>query len=348
MGNIFNIENSMQKNFVRENDNTKFISLSNTKFISSYNNELDKFDEKIVIKELIDSSNDYYKMKGYYLDIYNGRGRIKIYKNMFKTLSSDCIFKLYNACEDGLELKPFEKTYLKWSNKLSNYSTIKFDNEILNIINSDDGSSSCISINISNTCEQSLFQILEWIKKSLNELYPELNEGFLFIMCGYMMDNKSNKMNPLKMNKNFIKKFEQVYKKEYIQDEYLGINSKSRQDTCVHDLLKNLNIDELEDMNLTESKIVLYKIPKFILAFSKIKFSSHNQYGENININTDLLFYCKFHELNIKSNKMHFSSSKLDSIYQYNSELFEQLQNLNNLITYLDSYLNRHSVIEIN
>jgi hypothetical protein len=181
---------------------------------------------------------------------------------------------------------------------------------------------STISIQINNINKESFFFMLNWIIKSLEELHPELKEGFVYIMCGCIQNKKSYDKKRLLMNKNFQKIFKKVYGEKYIQDEYLGIKSKSRQDERVFNLIKELKLEE--------QKIKIYKIPKFILPYCEIDFGPNNYYGENINIKWDLLLYGKFYKLDEQVKKQYFYSD--DLMYKYKSEQFDILQNFNKLI----------------
>ena len=154
---------------------------------------------KLEVEEKI-GTDDYDKNKGVYLDI--NKGTIKIYKNMLKTLDSySLITSLYLACTNGLELKPFDNSCLVWSKKLTVNQTITFDkNKKLKI---DDSNYTHVSgyiyihVNINEHNKDVFLFVLNWIKICLEELYPELKEGFIHIMC------LRNQSNLLKQSKSF-------------------------------------------------------------------------------------------------------------------------------------------------
>lgn len=203
---------------------------------------------KLTVEEKINDSSEYEKAKGIYLEVSGGHGHTKIYKNMFRRLGSyRLIMDLYEACLNGLELKPIKYCFLTWFDKLTVSQTMKFDDEgFLKIDDCDYNfghGSSTIWLQINNNNKESFFQMLNWIKNSLEQIYPELKEGFVYMMYGYIMNKtKSYEKKPLQMDKNFQKIFKKVYGEKYVQDEYLGIKSKSRQDERVFNLIKELKL----------------------------------------------------------------------------------------------------------
>jgi hypothetical protein len=294
---------------------------------------------KLTVEEKINNSSEYEIKKGIYLEVLGGHGHTKIYKNMFKKLDSyKLIMELYEGCMQGLQLKPIEYCFLTWFYKLTVSQTMQFNDKSMLEINDSDYNfghgCSTIMLEINNKNKESFFHMLNWIKKSLEELYPELREGFVYVMCGYIEDKKK----PLEMNKSFRKIFKKVYGEKYIQDEHLGIKSKCRQDERVFNLIKELKLEE--------PKIIIYKIPKFMLSYCEIDFNYNNNYGEQIKIKWELLFYEKFYKLNEEINKQYFYSD--ESMCKYKSEQFEILQNFNKLIKGLDWGFDSNSFIKLN
>ena len=298
---------------------------------------------KLTVEEKINTSSEYEKEKGIYLEVSGGRGHTKIYKNMFKRLCSyKLIIELYESCLKGLKLQPIEYCFLTWFDRMTVSQTMVFDETGILKINDSNYNfghgSSTIWLEINNINRESFFFMLEWIKKSLEELHPELKEGFVYIMCGYIQNkNNSYDKKPLQMDKKFQNIFKKVYGDKYIQDEYLGIKSKSRQDERVFNLIKELKLEE--------AKVRICKIPKFMLPYCEIDFC-RNYYGEKIKINCELLFYCKFYKLNEEIKKHHIFSN--DLAYKYKSEKFDILQNFDNLINGLDWGFGSDSFIELN
>ena len=298
---------------------------------------------KLIVEEKINNTSEYEIKKGIYLEVSGGHGHTKIYKNMFRRLCSyKLIMELYEGCLQGLQLKPIDYCFLTWFDKLTVSQTIQFDDKGVLKINDSDYNfghgCSTIMLEINNINKENFFHMLNWIKKSLEELHPELREGFVYVMCGYIEDKKSCEKKPLQIDKNFQKIFKKVYGEKYIQDEYLGLKSKCRQDERVFNLIKELKLEK--------PKIIIYKIPKFVLPYCEIDFNYNNNYGEKIKIKWELLFYGKFYKLNEKIIKQYFNSD--ESMYKFKSEQFEILQNFNNLIEGLDWGFDSDFIIKLN
>lgn len=309
--------NNNNNHYTKEQDFTNIIEEIEENEINIKKYKL-SVNEKI---DLIDENN-----QDIYLQIIGGTGETKIYKKMFKSLCSyELIIKLYESCINGLELQSFLHCNLSWFDKLSVKQTIEYSNKILKIEDSFNfgHGSSMIWLEINNINKHNFFNIMKWIKNSLEELHPDLINGFVFMICGCVHNDKTNKKEPFHMDKNFITHFQKIYNEEYIQDENLGIQSKSRQNNKVFNLIKH--------MKLKKIKVKIYKIPKFILPYCKINFHSDNLYGEYIKIKIESIFYDKFEKINNDIEKKHYSD-----IIKCKADLFDILQNFNSLIKGLE------------
>lgn len=191
---------------------------------------------ELIVEEKINKTNEYYEEQGIYLEL--NRCQVFIYKNMFQSLNSyNLIVDLYQACIDGLELKQF-RTYdvsLVWSKKFTSRQTMKLDNNkkfIIDDINYTHGNGSTfLIVNINQEKQYQFFYILNWIKKCLEEFYPELKDGFINILCmNDISKSYSNKKNPKIFDDNFKKKFKQIYGEKYLDDIYKDMYSTTRQD----------------------------------------------------------------------------------------------------------------------
>lgn len=190
---------------------------------------------------------------------------------MFQNLDSyNLIVELYQACIDGLELKPFKNHHvnLTWCRKFTSSQTMSLDNNkkfIIDDINYTHGNGSTfLIVNINQENQSQFFYILNWIKKCLEEFYPELKDGFINILCmNDISKSYSNKKNPKIFDDNFKKKFKQIYGEKYLDDIYKDMYSTTRQDPRVFNLIK--------DLGLTEPKITIFSVPKFVIPYCEIK-----------------------------------------------------------------------------
>jgi hypothetical protein len=280
-------------------------------------------DNKLIVEEKINKTDKYYEERGVYLELNNGQ--VFIYKKMFQSLNCySMIIELYQACIDGLELKPFRTSHinLAWCKKLTSSQSMEFDKNKKFIIDDNNYThsqgSTFLNVNINQENQTQFFNILSWIKKCLEEFYPELKDGFINILC--MSDNSknnSNKKNPKIFDDNFKKKFKEIYGENYIDDIYRNMKSLTRQDQRVFNLIK--------DLDLIEPKIYVYQVPKFAIHYSEIK--KNIFYDEYIDIDLKSLFYDKF--LRLKNDNTYYSESEKMKNY---SENFNNLNNFNNLI----------------
>lgn len=283
---------------------------------------------ELIVEEKINKTTKYYEERGVYLEL--NKGQVLIYKNMFQSLYSyDLIIELYQACIDGLELKQF-KTYnvcLAWCKKFTSSQTMRLDNNkkfIIDDCNYTHGhGSTFLIVNINQENQSKLFYILNWIKKCLEEFYPELKDGFINILCmSDISKNNSNKKIPKIFDNNFKKKFKQLYGENYLDDIHRNMNSTTRQDPRVFNLIK--------DLCLMELKNTIYQVPKFSIPYCEIKI---NDFGdEYIDIDLKSLFYDKFYRL--KNDNIYCTESEKINNY---SENFNKLKNFNNLLCNLNS-----------
>lgn len=283
---------------------------------------------ELMVEEKINKTTKYYEEQGVYLEL--NKGQVLIYKNMFQSLNSySMIIELYQACIDGLELKQF-KTHnvnLAWCKKFTSYQTMCFDNNkkyIINDCNYTHGiGSTFLIVNINEENQSKFFYILNWIKKCLEEFYPELKDGFINILCmSDISKNNSNKNNPKIVDNNFKKKFKRLYGENYLDDIHKNMNSTTRQDPRIFNLIK--------DLNLTEPKITIHQVPKFSIPYCEIKI---NDFGdEYIDIDLKSLFYDKFYRL--KNDNIYCTESEKINNYSVN---FNKLNNFNNLLCNLNS-----------
>lgn len=284
--------------------------------------------DELIVEEKLNKTNEYYEERGVYLEL--NKGQVLIYKNMFKSLNSyNMIIELYQACIDGLELKPF-KTYnvnLAWCKKFTSSQTMSLDNNKKFLID-DINYTHCIGstfliVNINQENQSQFFFVLNWIKKCLEEFYPELKDGFINILCmsDISKSNSNNKIHKI-FDDNFKKKFKQVHGENYPDDIYKNINSTTRQDPRVFNLIK--------DLCLTEPKIIIYEVPKFVIPYCEIK--KNNLGNEYIDIDLKSLFYDEFYRL--KNNNGYCLKSERINIY---AENFNKLKNYNNLLCCLNS-----------
>jgi hypothetical protein len=301
------------------------------KTMMNLNNEKD---EKVINNtkilsylEKINETDEYEKRKGVYLEIsVDGCVMTKIYKYLFRTLDTyNLIINLYEACLSGLEFKSFKTTSLCYYHKLTVSFSFEFDdNNILNIREHGyNFGADFIHIEINDINKNAFFGILSWIKKSLEEFHPELNEGFVSIICGFYKNEKTSLYEPFQIDSDFIGKFKKTYGEDCICDEHLELESKLRQDLRIFDLIESSKIKNL--------KLKIYKVPKFVLPYSKIIFTNSDEY---IKIDRNLLFYAKFYNFEESVKKQYFLSD--EEKYKFKSNLFEKLENFNNLITGLD------------
>ena len=283
---------------------------------------------EVIVEEKINKTNKYYEEQGVYLEL--NKGQVLIYKNMFQSLNSySLIVELYQACIDGLELKPFGTScvHLAWCIKLTSSQCMSFDNNKKFVVDDNNYThshgSTLLVVNINQENQSQFFYILNWIKKCLEEFYPELKDGFMNILCmSDISKNNSNKKILKIFDDNFKKKFKQVYGENYSADIHRDIKSTTRQDPRVYNLIK--------DLGLTEPKITIYQVPKFAIPHCEIKKNLLDD--EYIDIDEKSIFYSKFYALK-KDNKHYIKSERVNNYY----ENFNELVNFHNLLSSLDN-----------
>ena len=281
-------------------------------------NETNKKKYNLIVEEKIDTTSEYERKMGIFLLVETNKARTIIYKKNFMGLTTyNSIIQLYNACINGLKFESFKRSELFCSRDWNYMHEIEFTDSNILKIHSINIRYDCSSfeLKINNVNKESFFNMLSWIKNSLEEFYPELKEGFVSIMIGHGPLEKT--YDSLKMNAIFKQKFWEFFNEKYIQDECSGIHSKSRQDKRVFDLIKLLNIKE--------PKIRIYKILKCLIPGCKIKTDGN---AETIEFDQNLLFYLKFSELNKQIT--YFNDDKNE--IEHNSDDFKTLRNFNNLI----------------
>jgi len=286
-------------------------------------------DNELIVEEKINKTDKYYEEHGVYLELNNGQ--VLIYKKNFQSLYSySMIIKLYQACIDGLEIKPFrsEPVSLVYIDKLTSSQSMEFDNNkkfTINDMNYTHGQGyTSLMVNINPENLSQFFYILSWIKKCLEEFYPELKVGFVNILCiNNIITSNSNKKNYEIFDTNFKKKFNEIYGENYTYDIHRNINSITRQDHRIFNLIK--------DLGFTEPKITIFQVPKFAIQYCQIKKDSFD--NEYIDIDVKSLFYDKFYKLK-NDNKYYLKSEIMNNYY----ENFSKLVNFNNLICSLESY----------
>lgn len=286
-------------------------------------------DNELIVEEKINKTDKYYGERGMYLEL--NKGQVLIYKNMFQSLNSySLIVELYQACVNGLELKPFitSNVNLAWCKKLTSFQTMRFDNDKKFIIDDCNYThihgSTFLIVNINQENKSQFFYILNWIKKCLEEFYPELKAGFVPVLCmNKINENNSNiSSTPKIFDNDFKKKFKQLYGENYPDDIHRNMNSTTRQDTRVLNLI--------QDLKLMEPKITIYQVPKFAINYCEI---NKNHLGnEYIDIDLKSLFHDEFYRL--KNNNTCYSESEKINNYSKN---FDKLINFDNLLCSLDS-----------
>jgi hypothetical protein len=204
---------------------------------------------------------------------------------------------------------------------------MRFDNNKKFIINDNNYThgqgSTFLIVNINHENQSQFFYILNWIKKCLEEFYPELKDGFINILCMSDISNSNlnNKIHKI-FDDNFKKKFKQVHGENYPDDIHKNINSTTRQDPRVFNLIK--------DLGLTEPKIKIFEVPKFVIPYCEIK--KDDWRGEYIDIDVKSLFYHEFYRL--KNVNTYYSVSERINNY---AENFKKLKNYDNLLCCLNS-----------
>ncbi len=238
---------------------------------------------KMTTKLILTDKKDYYNRE--YLCV-NG---IKFFKSQFVSLGSHkMIVNLYLACKNGLENKSFKNVYtMRHSRKItvSQEMTFESDEHGVNVLKIRDSSYSYNDSHVSCDAEatgenkENIEKLFRYILNCLENDYPWLMEGFEQIVCFNSKKLKHGYVNNKEFDDEILKEFESTYGEKINSDVWRNVDSKTRKDSKLHQIIINQKKEELYP---------IYVVPKYLIYGMKIELDLDK--NEHIKFNEDYAF----------------------------------------------------------